>query len=111
MEDARAQAHTPPTSETDINSEGKSLKDTKMETQTETGTPTETKTETETAAEAAAVAATCMICGQQHTEGIHILYGFICEPCELEIVRTDVMDAKYPFFVNRMKQLFYKKDA
>ncbi|KIL39435.1 inhibitor of sigma-G Gin [Gordoniibacillus kamchatkensis] len=52
-----------------------------------------------------------MICGQQKTDGIHILYGFICDSCELEIVRTDVMDDKYAFFVNRMKQIFYKKDA
>jgi hypothetical protein len=56
-------------------------------------------------------AATCMICGQERTEGIHILFGFICESCELEIVRTDVMDEKYPFFVKQMKQIFYRKDA
>lgn len=56
-------------------------------------------------------AAACLICGQEKTDGIHILYGFICDDCESEIVRTDVMDAKYPFFVSQMKQLFYKKDA
>jgi hypothetical protein len=44
-------------------------------------------------------------------KGIHILFGFICEDCESEIVRTDVLDVKYPFFVDRMKQIFYKKDA
>jgi hypothetical protein len=58
-----------------------------------------------------ATTATCMICGQERTEGIHILFGFICESCELEIVRTDVMDEKYPFFVKQMKQIFFKKDA
>ncbi|MFC0216160.1 sigma factor G inhibitor Gin [Paenibacillus chartarius] len=55
--------------------------------------------------------APCMICGQERTDGIHILYGFICQDCETEIVRTDVADVKYPFFVHQMKQIFYKKDA
>jgi hypothetical protein len=55
--------------------------------------------------------ATCMICEREQSRGIHILFGFICEDCESEIVRTDVMDVKYPFFVDRMKQIFYKKDA
>lgn len=56
-------------------------------------------------------ATACLICGQEKTEGIHILYGFICDDCEAEIVRTDVRDAKYSFFVNQMKQLFLQKDA
>lgn len=56
-------------------------------------------------------ATACLICGQEKTEGIQILYGFICDECEAEIVRTDVRDAKYSFFVAQMKQLFFKKDA
>lgn len=53
----------------------------------------------------------CMICGQQQTEGIHICDEFICEECEREIVNTDVRDAKYPFFIHRMKQIFQSKHA
>ncbi|WP_082053524.1 sigma factor G inhibitor Gin [Gordoniibacillus kamchatkensis] len=78
------------------------------EAQSRAGTPPAESAETP---ETQPAAATCMICGQQKTDGIHILYGFICDSCELEIVRTDVMDDKYAFFVNRMKQIFYKKDA
>jgi hypothetical protein len=53
----------------------------------------------------------CIICGQTKENGIIIISEFICEDCEHEMVRTDVMDAKYPFFILRMKQILYKKDA
>lgn len=53
----------------------------------------------------------CIICGQQKEEGIMIVSEFICEDCETEMVRTDVRDAKYPFFIHRMKQIFYKKEG
>ncbi len=53
----------------------------------------------------------CMICNQQQVEGIHICDEFICEDCEREIVHTDVRDAKYPFFIHRMKRMFQSKNA
>ncbi|MGM0884777.1 MAG: sigma factor G inhibitor Gin [Bacillota bacterium] len=55
----------------------------------------------------------CIICGQQKAEGqgIRIVSEFICETCEAEMVRTDVRDAKYPFFIHQMKQIFLEKNA
>lgn len=53
----------------------------------------------------------CMICGRQQTEGLHIIEEFICRDCESEMVHTDVMDAKYPFFIHRMKQIWQRKNA
>lgn len=55
----------------------------------------------------------CVICGKakEESEGIVIISGFICEECETEMVRTDVQDAKYPFFIHQMKQIFIEKNA
>ncbi|NOU98351.1 inhibitor of sigma-G Gin [Paenibacillus sp. LMG 31456] len=53
----------------------------------------------------------CIICGQTKEYGIIIISEFICEDCEHEMVQTDVMDAKYSFFIHQMKQILYKKDA
>jgi hypothetical protein len=52
----------------------------------------------------------CVICGERKAEGqgIRIISGFICDNCEQELVRTDVKDAKYPFFIHQMKQIFMK---
>ncbi|QHZ49399.1 Inhibitor of sigma-G Gin [Paenibacillus larvae subsp. larvae] len=52
---------------------------------------------------------TCIICGREETDGITVLDGFICEACEAEMVRTDVCDTKYPFFVHQMKKYLLKK--
>ncbi|MCM3631288.1 sigma factor G inhibitor Gin [Paenibacillus glycanilyticus] len=55
----------------------------------------------------------CIICGEHKAEGegIRIVSEFICENCESEMVRTDVKDAKYPFFIHQMKQIFIEKNA
>lgn len=53
----------------------------------------------------------CIICGQEKTHGIMIISEFICEECETEMVRTEVGDVKYPFFIHQMKQILYKKNA
>lgn len=53
----------------------------------------------------------CIICGEPKTVGIRIIEQFICEECETEMVHTDVLDAKYPFFINRMKSIWYRKNA
>ncbi|CAM3094519.1 sigma factor G inhibitor Gin [Paenibacillus sediminis] len=54
---------------------------------------------------------TCIICGEQKDEGIFIVSEFICEDCESEIVQTDVQDAKYPFFIHQLKQIWVEKNA
>ncbi|WP_138756073.1 sigma factor G inhibitor Gin [Paenibacillus sinopodophylli] len=55
----------------------------------------------------------CNICNEQREEGqgIRIVTGFICESCEAEMVKTDVKDAKYPFFIHQMKQIFLSENA
>ena len=54
----------------------------------------------------------CMICENPRPEGIHICGQFLCSECEEEIVRTNVEDEKYPFFITRMKRVWHlKKDA
>ncbi|GBF78361.1 hypothetical protein PA598K_06992 [Paenibacillus sp. 598K] len=49
---------------------------------------------------------TCIVCGLEKTEGIHIVTQFICDSCEREMVRTDVKDEKYPFYIHQLKQLW-----
>lgn len=54
---------------------------------------------------------TCIICGQVKEEGIVIISEFICQDCEAEMVHTDVQDAKYPFFIHRLKRIFVTHHA
>ncbi|MZQ83472.1 inhibitor of sigma-G Gin [Paenibacillus sp. 5J-6] len=49
----------------------------------------------------------CMICEQQRNGGIHIITAFICDECSGEIVKTNVSDQKYPFYVSQMRKAFY----
>ncbi len=53
----------------------------------------------------------CIICEQPSMDGINICNVFICSECEAEMIRTDVRDAKYPYFITQMKRIWYKKDA
>ncbi|MEX2459943.1 MAG: sigma factor G inhibitor Gin [Paenibacillaceae bacterium] len=53
----------------------------------------------------------CIICGHLKPNGIRILSEFICESCETEMVQTDVLDVKYPYFIHQMKQILYRKNA
>lgn len=53
----------------------------------------------------------CIICGQHKEEGIVIVSHFICEDCESEMVRTEAEDAKYRFFIGRMKKINLQKNA
>lgn len=54
----------------------------------------------------------CIICNlEKEKKGIRIISEFICEECEAELVRTDVKDVKYPFFIHQMKQILYKMNA
>lgn len=53
----------------------------------------------------------CIICDQLKTLGIMICEEFICDDCEAEIVRTDVKDDKYPFFIHQMNKIWYKESS
>ncbi|PWK05163.1 sigma factor G inhibitor Gin [Tumebacillus permanentifrigoris] len=49
---------------------------------------------------------TCIVCSTHKELGIRIYQQFMCTDCEREIVQTDVQDAKYPFYIDRMKQIW-----
>jgi len=53
----------------------------------------------------------CIVCGEERMNGIAIWQQFICQPCEQEMVNTDVSDEKYPFFIHQMRQIWLKKNA
>ncbi|MDA8354180.1 MAG: sigma factor G inhibitor Gin [Firmicutes bacterium] len=48
----------------------------------------------------------CLVCKEGCQQGIAVLDEFICKDCEQEIVKTDVKDQKYPYFVTRLKNLW-----
>ncbi|GFR38383.1 carnitine-CoA ligase [Insulibacter thermoxylanivorax] len=50
----------------------------------------------------------CIICGRDQQTGILICDQLICEQCEQEMIRTDVKEEKYHFFVDQMKKIWYK---
>lgn len=54
---------------------------------------------------------TCIICDAAKENGIEIISHFICEDCEAEMVRTNTEEAKYRFFVGRMKQIVMPNNA
>lgn len=41
----------------------------------------------------------CIICEQKKREGIFIVFEFICDVCEVEMVYIDVQDVKYNYFI------------
>jgi len=53
----------------------------------------------------------CIVCNTLQSSGIMIVGSFICQFCEAEMVKTDVKDEKYPFFVQRMRRIWIKQDA
>lgn len=53
----------------------------------------------------------CTICDNFSDLGIHIVSSFICKQCEQEMVKTDVRDERYPFFVSRMKHVLLESKA
>lgn len=52
------------------------------------------------------IGGTCIVCFKQKELGIRIFQQFMCTDCEREIVQTDVQDAKYPYYIDRMKQIW-----
>ncbi|MCO7176901.1 sigma factor G inhibitor Gin [Sporolactobacillus kofuensis] len=53
---------------------------------------------------------TCIICGHQKAEGIHICNQLICDDCQKKIIETDVTDWKYKFFMNKLAKLQVKQE-
>lgn len=53
----------------------------------------------------------CLICETDQVEGIRVCEKWICLVCEMEMVKTDVRDPKYPFFIHQLKQIWYKGEA
>ncbi|MFC4768512.1 sigma factor G inhibitor Gin [Effusibacillus consociatus] len=49
----------------------------------------------------------CIVCREPKSEGIRIWEQFVCVSCEREIVQTDVEDEKYPFYIERMKGIWF----
>ncbi|HEU4964012.1 MAG TPA: sigma factor G inhibitor Gin [Bacilli bacterium] len=49
---------------------------------------------------------TCIVCTEPKERGIRIYGQFVCEECERDIVRTDVEDEKYHYYIERMKQIW-----
>jgi len=47
----------------------------------------------------------CIICGARGAEGIRICEQLICDACEREMVRTEAGDARYAYFVGRMRKI------
>jgi len=54
---------------------------------------------------------TCIVCSKQKEMGIHIWEQFICQDCEEEMVRTDVLDERYVFFIQQMRKIWLKENA
>ncbi len=54
---------------------------------------------------------TCIVCGLEKDDGITIVTEFICDTCENEMVRTDVKDEKYPFFIHKLRRIWIQKNA
>lgn len=50
----------------------------------------------------------CMVCEERKDEGIRILEQWICQTCESEIVRTEVEDEQYGFYIQRLRKLWLK---
>ncbi|UHA75357.1 sigma factor G inhibitor Gin [Paenibacillus sp. 481] len=48
----------------------------------------------------------CIVCNNATTDGIVVVNQFICTSCEQEMVRTDVEDEKYNYFIHQLKRLW-----
>ncbi|MGX1902130.1 sigma factor G inhibitor Gin [Thermolongibacillus altinsuensis] len=51
----------------------------------------------------------CIICDHSDKKGFHLCHYFICLDCHNDIVQTSTDDAKYQFYVNRLKKLIENK--
>lgn len=53
----------------------------------------------------------CIVCGEDRSLGIAIWDQFICQSCEQEMIKTDVQDEKYPFFIKQMRQIWLRENV
>lgn len=53
----------------------------------------------------------CIVCGNEETQGIFIFDSFVCQRCEQEIVTTDASEDKYRFFIRQMRSIWLKQNA
>lgn len=51
----------------------------------------------------------CIICEEEKKDGIEVWGQFICHDCEQEMVKTDVGDRRYRFFIHRLRKLWIKE--
>ncbi|MFD2617422.1 sigma factor G inhibitor Gin [Terrilactibacillus laevilacticus] len=51
----------------------------------------------------------CVICGEIKYKGIHVCNQLICDTCQKDIVRTDVTDEKYRYFISQLSKLKLKE--
>jgi len=47
----------------------------------------------------------CIICEEDSLQGIYIYASFICTLCEYNMVHTDTREAKYHYYVQKMKPI------
>lgn len=52
----------------------------------------------------------CIVCTEAKIEGMMIWSSFICRECEEEMVKTEVHEEKYPFFIKQMRKLWKLKE-
>jgi uncharacterized protein (DUF983 family) len=48
----------------------------------------------------------CFMCGKPKSKGTFIRHGFLCDQCELELVKADVADPAYDGYIARVKTLW-----
>lgn len=47
----------------------------------------------------------CSVCELEQRKGIHILKLFVCESCEREIVRSEVDDEFYKYYLKKIREI------
>ncbi|UOF91785.1 sigma factor G inhibitor Gin [Fodinisporobacter ferrooxydans] len=48
----------------------------------------------------------CIVCNVRRSAGIHIWGQFICDVCERNIVKTEVSDEKYYYYIQKLKKIW-----
>lgn len=47
----------------------------------------------------------CTICEEEKEQGIHLYTLFICKDCEYNMVHTEPHEAKYRYYVQKLKNM------
>lgn len=51
----------------------------------------------------------CIICEESKQAGIHVYASFICEQCEFNMIHTDTREAKYHYYIRKLKNLHHQR--